>query len=261
LEFPEFLRHYLGEKRGDIVYLDPTRTATTSSTLSAPSFPSKASKRLGRNNEEASSDKENPKIVLTSGQVIGKHNGFWYYTIGQRKDVVQQLHRKYSGIGPFYVLKKDTKRNIVFVTNKWYEVDQSRRVFRIQDLNWLVMAPNITQMFRSGHFKELKSSLGTAGTRVMRRTNYESAVGMEVQVKTRHSARILAATVFYEVFAEQPLSPSSGQQQGSAELQLRAIRVQLKEKDMGLAPGQFAVIYLGDYCLVSGVICNDDAVS
>ena len=29
-------------------------------------------------------DKEG-QIVLTSGKVIGKHKGFWHYTIGQRK--------------------------------------------------------------------------------------------------------------------------------------------------------------------------------
>jgi len=53
-------------------------------------------------------DKEG-QIVLTSGKVIGKHKGFWHYTIGQRK-----------GLGvaypePLYVVDLDARHNRVIV--------------------------------------------------------------------------------------------------------------------------------------------------
>jgi tRNA-specific 2-thiouridylase len=48
-------------------------------------------------------------IVDTSGNVIGRHNGLWFYTIGQRKGI------KLSG-GPFYVVKKDFKRNQLVIS-------------------------------------------------------------------------------------------------------------------------------------------------
>jgi len=54
------------------------------------------------------SDKEG-QIVLTSGKVIGKHKGFWHYTIGQRKGL---------GIAypePLYVVDLDAKHNRVIV--------------------------------------------------------------------------------------------------------------------------------------------------
>ena len=53
-------------------------------------------------------DKEG-QIVLTSGKVIGKHRGFWHYTIGQRKGL---------GIAypePLYVVDLDAKHNRVIV--------------------------------------------------------------------------------------------------------------------------------------------------
>ena len=49
------------------------------------------------------------KIVLTNGKVLGKHNGFWHYTIGQRKGL---------GIAypePLYVVDLDAKHNRVIV--------------------------------------------------------------------------------------------------------------------------------------------------
>jgi tRNA-uridine 2-sulfurtransferase len=47
-------------------------------------------------------------IVDAAGNVIGRHNGLWFYTIGQRKGI------KLSG-GPFYVARKDLKRNRLVV--------------------------------------------------------------------------------------------------------------------------------------------------
>ena len=53
-------------------------------------------------------DKEG-QIVLTTGKVLGKHKGFWHYTIGQRKGL---------GIAypePLYVVALDSKHNRVIV--------------------------------------------------------------------------------------------------------------------------------------------------
>ena len=51
------------------------------------------------------------KIVeLETGKVLGKHNGYWFHTIGQRKGL------GLSG-GPWFVIKKDIKRNIIYVSN------------------------------------------------------------------------------------------------------------------------------------------------
>jgi len=48
-------------------------------------------------------------VVLTDGKVIGRHQGFWNYTVGKRKGL---------GIGggtPFYVVRLDAQKNEVIV--------------------------------------------------------------------------------------------------------------------------------------------------
>lgn len=50
------------------------------------------------------------KIVDESGQVVGGHEGSYYYTIGQRHGLDIK-----NGQGPYYVIAKDLKKNIVHV--------------------------------------------------------------------------------------------------------------------------------------------------
>lgn len=58
-----------------------------------------------------------PIIDLESGKVLGSHRGFWFHTIGQRKGL------GLSG-GPWYVVRKDIKRNIVFVSGGYDPKEQ-----------------------------------------------------------------------------------------------------------------------------------------
>lgn len=69
-------------------------------------------------------------IELETQKVIGQHEGFWYHTIGQRKGM------GLSG-GPWYVVKKDINRNIVYISRNYYTPDKVRNHFIITDLQWL----------------------------------------------------------------------------------------------------------------------------
>jgi len=51
-------------------------------------------------------------IVNTSGETIGQHKGLAYYTIGQRKGI------KVPAEKPYYVLRKDIKRNQLVIGNR-----------------------------------------------------------------------------------------------------------------------------------------------
>ena len=55
-------------------------------------------------------------IELESGKEIGKHRGFWFHTIGQRKGL------GLSG-GPWFVVDKDTENNILYVSHG-YDTEQ-----------------------------------------------------------------------------------------------------------------------------------------
>ncbi|WP_418730055.1 tRNA 2-thiouridine(34) synthase MnmA, partial [Coprobacter fastidiosus] len=55
-------------------------------------------------------EKEGNIIDLESGRIVGKHKGYWFHTIGQRKGL------GLSG-GPWFVIKKDPEQNILYVSN------------------------------------------------------------------------------------------------------------------------------------------------
>ena len=56
-------------------------------------------------------DKEGNIVEWESGKVLGKHQGYWYYTLGQRKGLG-------LGGGPWFVVSKDIDSNTVFVTRE-----------------------------------------------------------------------------------------------------------------------------------------------
>lgn len=74
--------------------------------------------------------KKNPgNIVNTKGEIIGKHNGLWFYTIGQRKGI------NVSGKKPLYVLKKDVKKNILIVTGNKKDLGSKKLI--VKNINWI----------------------------------------------------------------------------------------------------------------------------
>lgn len=89
---------------------------------------------------------ENPGVVLEleTGRKIGEHKGLWFHTIGQRKGL------GFSG-GPWFVVKKDIEKNILYVSNGYSPEDAFKDTFRIHDLH-LLTAPipgkNITFKIR-----------------------------------------------------------------------------------------------------------------
>ena len=50
------------------------------------------------------------KIIHVDGRILGEHDGVYYYTIGQRHGLNINI-----GGGPYYVVSKDVKRNIIHV--------------------------------------------------------------------------------------------------------------------------------------------------
>ena len=83
-------------------------------------------------------EKEGDIIEIETGKVLGKHKGFWFHTIGQRKGLG-------LGGGPWFVVKKDTQNNIVFVSQGY--VPESQYVDKINLVDVQAMNPEI-------HFSE-----------------------------------------------------------------------------------------------------------
>ena len=78
--------------------------------------------------------REGDVIEFESGKKIGIHNGYWFYTIGQRKGLG-------LGGGPWFVVKKDIPKNIIFVSKGYDTPLQYGREIKIVDPNWIGSDP------------------------------------------------------------------------------------------------------------------------
>lgn len=68
-------------------------------------------------------------IDINSGKILGNHPGYYYYTIGQRSGL------KLGG-GPWFVVKKDVKKNIIYISKENLAV-RERSEFSVGKLNWI----------------------------------------------------------------------------------------------------------------------------
>ena len=77
---------------------------------------------------------ENPGdvIELETGRKIGEHKGLWFHTIGQRKGLG-------FGEGPWFVIKKDVPKNILYVSHGYDPQDAYKQDFLIHDFHSLTL--------------------------------------------------------------------------------------------------------------------------
>ena len=75
-------------------------------------------------------EKEGKIIDIETNKVIGTHRGYWFHTIGQRKGL------GLSG-GPWFVVKKNIRKNIIFVANGWDTQLQYGHDFRLADFHYI----------------------------------------------------------------------------------------------------------------------------
>lgn len=112
------------------------------------------------------------KVVDEADNVLAGHEGLWLYTVGQRKRI------GLSG-GPYYVLKKDLKKNILVVTKN--KKNLFKKNLRFREANWIQNKP--------------KFPLST-----------------EAKIRSSHQpARAVIDKSGYLVFKEPQLAPTPGQ--------------------------------------------------
>ena len=73
-------------------------------------------------------------IDISTGKKIGTHNGFWFYTIGQRKGL------GLSG-GPWFVVKKNVRDNVIYVSHGLNTPLQYGREISLVEPNWISVDP------------------------------------------------------------------------------------------------------------------------
>ena len=171
-------------------------------------------------------EQEGKIIDIETNKVIGTHRGYWFHTIGQRKGL------GLSG-GPWFVVKKNIRKNIIFVANGWDTQLQYGHDFRLADFHFITENP----------FKALSNSKTLSNSPLKVENSGEEASplrgGLEgsvpIQFKVRHVDHFMPGTISlddegYHIHSDTPIQ--------------------------GIAPGQFGCIYDADatICYGSGEI-------
>ena len=76
---------------------------------------------------------KNGMIYHTNGKMLGTHDGVSYYTIGQRHGLDIK-----NGKGPYYVVDKDVKSNVLYVGSK---DDLLSQKLKLTGINWINRSP------------------------------------------------------------------------------------------------------------------------
>lgn len=149
-------------------------------------------------------------IEKETGKTIGTHQGFWFYTIGQRKGL------GLSG-GPWFVVKKDCKRNIILVSNGYDPDSQYGYKIFVKEMNFISQDP--WTFYKREYVEEWDRE------------------PIRITFKIRHTPDFTPATLRFK-----------GCEQGFV--------IESDDKIQGIASGQYAVIYDLDrkICFGSGMI-------
>ena len=95
-------------------------------------------------------ERPGPIIELETGRKLGEHRGYWFHTIGQRKGL------GLSG-GPWYVVRKNVKENIIYVSNGYDTSKQYGRELRLDEMHfisgnpWKDQSGPVNIMFKNRH--------------------------------------------------------------------------------------------------------------
>ena len=80
-------------------------------------------------------EKPGDLIEWETGKKMGTHQGYWFYTIGQRQGLG-------LGGGPWYVVEKNSEENTVFISRNYYTGEKLRDTFRVSACNWINGVPD-----------------------------------------------------------------------------------------------------------------------
>lgn len=79
-------------------------------------------------------EREGEIVELETGRKLGTHRGYWFHTIGQRKGL------GLSG-GPWFVVRKDTDENVIYVSHGYDTEQQFGYEFRMYDFHFITENP------------------------------------------------------------------------------------------------------------------------
>ena len=177
---------------GDLMKEDVRRIAEENHLINAKRKDSQGICFLGKINyndyiREYLGEKEGDIVNVDTMEVIGKHKGHWFHTIGQRKGL------GLSG-GPWFVVGKNYIKNIVFVSTHQDRADTQE--FYVMDVNWLTR--NLIDDW-------------------LKNTNEGSYFIGYVKFKVRHTPEVYSGKMYFvnensiKIISDTPITAASGQ--------------------------------------------------
>lgn len=178
---------------GDLMKEDVRRIAEENHLINAKRKDSQGICFLGKINyneyiEQYLGTQDGDIINADTGEKIGTHHGHWFHTIGQRKGL------GLSG-GPWYVVGKNSTKNIVYVSN--HQDKAHVQEFYCIDVNWLTR-DMIAEYFSRDH-------------------NADNVI-CDIKFKIRHTPEVYSGQmVFYgadknvKIISDTPITAASGQ--------------------------------------------------
>jgi len=152
------------------------------------------------------------RIIDTRGKTMGKHLGLPFYTIGQRKGI------KLPG-GPYYVLKKNLKENILVVTKN--EKDLLSKELTAKMVNWIRAPSGYSVLDRAQEICALVSG-------------NQPKFPLKIEAKIRYRHKAAPATI--------------------SKIADNKYKIIFKKSQRAVTPGQSVVFYRGEELLGGGII-------
>lgn len=167
---------------------------------------------------------------IESEKVLGYHEGAVFYTIGQRHGLyLNGVAGEVNDGLPYYVVKKDLKKNIVYVSKNLNDEHIWAKKLELKDVFVRQLQPSDSRLARSG--PSLQAELRSHRSPLVA-DGLESEIG--VAVRLRHRAPLIPAKI---ILGEN-----------------NAATLEFENEIKRPAAGQSAVIYDGEICLGGGII-------
>lgn len=164
---------------------------------------------------------------LAAAQLIGRHSGSMYYTIGERGGNIidNKLWKKLRNsvdVPPVYVLAKDFEKNIVFVTDDHEDRDFYDQIVTIED--WQLCINN-------QYYTNNDKALDQAAIDTLKTMAFQQLLQCQIRYQQKQ------ANIISDIIVDG-----------------NTLQIQVSDKLWALAPGQSLVIYNNEEVIGGGII-------
>jgi tRNA-uridine 2-sulfurtransferase len=117
-------------------------------------------------------------VLNLKGEVIGKHDGALYYTIGERHGF--EVFKKSPDSKPYFVVSKDMEKNTIAVSDNKLEIDSILPThIKIEKINWIKL-PEVKKLEIQIRYKQKKIPVTLEGDIVTFETPQTASSGQSI---------------------------------------------------------------------------------